>query len=1038
MAGVLRTAPLAGVLALLIGASFSAGEAPAAGAERLLKRLVQDGDTEALLALTHHLSVDEISARMKAISPLTIALAARPKASVKDVHKGVEQLGRPAMAFDSTGRLHLAFCGSRLVPGPDHLGNRRRRRTNLYYTSQGGAEWSKPRVLLDDELYVNGLRLLVDGEDTAYVLCFGHNARLAPTRSGLKPGLNDLLVFRRPRGGEWSAPRSLLSEHPKLVHGLDACLDGSGSLHLVWSPWKDNRTRQVIHYRRCVGGNWQETRVLPGVAGYNLTYPRIRWTNGALHVFAAGQTPDYQSISTYHLTCREGQWGEPKLLLHKTAFRHQISEGRAFVLASLYRPGPWQGAYVLFGPDAKGRIRRRGQFLLPGTRMAMIPNYGWSYPSLAADPKGRPLAVIAESGHLYLLRLGPGGATEAVCLWHGGAGRGAAGQISRLAVRGRRLHVVWLESDKGLISLRHLETDVPDRRWQPLNVLYWRLRAGAGLGRNDRALLRARILSKARAHDRALEMAKAVGRYLYVLANFHDGTEPHEVRRRLLELDQAGITEVKRQLWAMLRDDPKLPQRTTPGAVALGRLMRQLSVRPGGKGGAILLARPPQDKSTVRKLLAASKHPSFVVFLADGKEAVIRPDLKKLQELKVGGRRFAEICRRRLEGAKPEAIEKTAIPVGGPARAQLVAALGDLAGIDIRPQHTGRVRYLLGWYFKVSAKAQVELRPEIVEHAREAVPLLFARFYDEPFARSGLGWGGAHRYAAKLLVHLARKDKARKRIVEWARRLLFSVDPDERGWSNHVLVGIDYEGEAEELPVLLLREDDTEVTVAILARLRNRLTRRPGLSKKLQTDAPWREFLTDVLESLLASDDPRVASAAAGCLRDVPTKRSTAIMVDALAQRKPWGRSFIGAVKKRTYRLHPAALSAAQQRRIVPGLIRIKMTEPDWGSDTTTDILMNIPDKRVLPAFFEMLERHKDNVTIQRQASYSIWIIFTKSPGLERPAEVRDFKVLTAAPVKAGAAWRRWHRQHRHRLRWDEEAMRYGLEAAAPTRPASR
>ena len=125
---------------------------------------------------------------------------------------------------------------------------------------------------------------------------------------------------------------------------------------------------------------------------------------------------------------------------------------------------------------------------------------------------------------------------------------------------------------------------------------------------------------------------------------------------------------------------------------------------------------------------------------------------------------------------------------------------------------------------------------------------------------------------------------------------------------------------------------------------------------------------------------------------------------------------------------HSSDLGYQQQEAVIGALIRMKMDNPDIGSDTLSDAIMNISHKRVLPAFFAMLEKHRNNRNLQRQASYSIWILFGRWFPQETPKEIDDMRDLNRDPMRSGEIWRRWYKVNRERLVWDEHSLRYYLK----------
>ena len=97
-------------------------------------------------------------------------------------------------------------------------------------------------------------------------------------------------------------------------------------------------------------------------------------------------------------------------------------------------------------------------------------------------------------------------------------------------------------------------------------------------------------------------------------------------------------------------------------------------------------------------------------------------------------------------------------------------------------------------------------------------------------------------------------------------------------------------------------------------------------------------------------------------------------------------------------------------------------------SDTLTDIIKDIPDRRVLPAFFAMLEKYKNNSKVQRQASYCIWVLFLEDLRKETPKEIYDMQDLNKDPMRSGELWRRWYKRNKDRLIWNETARKHLLK----------
>ncbi len=351
---------------------------------------------------------------------------------------------------------------------------------------------------------------------------------------------------------------------------------------------------------------------------------------------------------------------------------------------------------------------------------------------------------------------------------------------------------------------------------------------------------------------------------------------------------------------------------------------------------------------------------------------------------------------------------------------------------------SAQARDLVDRYLKASYGEQIELDKVIVGSAREIVAVAAAGLKDVPFSIDELPdeGGGLCRNSAAVLVRFA-DDYPYVEDVQSAFRaavkpLLASELANERGWSNYVLRAMSYPGDLDDFPGLISREENPEVLWAILGRLGYRLSNDQDGRERKAKESAWRTELIDALEKCLESKDPWVLQSAASCMQGLPAPRTTEIGVDAIRSKAPSAPYFVDMMRQRIGRRHPAEPTVEQQRAIVPALIDMKIKEPDRWADTLTDVLMQIPDKRVLPAFFEMLRRHRDKPNVQRQASYSIWIVFSKS-GLreETPEEIYHMEDLNADPIRSGAVWRAWYEVDGDRLFWDEEAKQYGLRRKA-------
>ena len=337
-------------------------------------------------------------------------------------------------------------------------------------------------------------------------------------------------------------------------------------------------------------------------------------------------------------------------------------------------------------------------------------------------------------------------------------------------------------------------------------------------------------------------------------------------------------------------------------------------------------------------------------------------------------------------------------------------------------------------YLKASWPEQQELRSKLVELGPEIIPIAVSQMKNEKFSREKLphGWEAPLRNSADVLGILATTDEHRASVIDLMKPLLVSKDPNERGWSNYVLSMVHFPGELDNMSELIRNEDVGDVLCTILNRLYYTLLNNRDVAKQKDTESAWRETLVRTLGDCLKSKDDSIVVPAAGCLTEIPSPQSTAIAVEAIVKGQTNPLHFESLLRQRIGTPGPAALTLEQQRAVVGALIETKMKRPQTGSDTWTDIIMDIQDKRVLLAFFQMLETYKDNATVQRQASYSIWIVFTRTPELRAatPGAVYDMRAIDGNPKQAGEVWRQWYQANKERLTWDEADNCYRLQGA--------
>jgi len=383
------------------------------------------------------------------------------------------------------------------------------------------------------------------------------------------------------------------------------------------------------------------------------------------------------------------------------------------------------------------------------------------------------------------------------------------------------------------------------------------------------------------------------------------------------------------------------------------------------------------------------------------------------------------------------------LKVSGALLALVSAALFVAAGI-LASRAKGEA--LLDKYLRASWQEQSKLRQKLLHSADKVIPAAVSRLKTEEFSRTAVPtWSDAPaRHGAEVLRTFVRTEEHKAAVVRMVAPLLKSKDANDRGWSNYILVGEEahFAGELADIPQLIRNEKDKEVLWSVLERVYDGPANNRQITKERSAPSDWRKELVKALGECLQTRDSNIVRLTAACLRNIPSPEATALAVKAIRRdpRSVW--HFVGLLRQRIGSPHPAALSFKQQQKVLPVLIEMKMEHPDGGDDTLLDVIMDIPDRQVLPAFFEMLEKHKENRNVQRQVSYGIWILFSRYFREETPAEIYDFSVLQD-PL-CGAIWRRWYRENGDRLTWHETSRKYRLReksgepAALPGRAGAR
>jgi len=832
-----------------------------------LARMAADAAAmETLLAMTDRMSFAEISERIQAEVPPVVDLVSASPGACRTVLNRTARFGKPALAFDPAGTPHAVFAENVMVPEPDYAGNRWRWQVRLYHCQREGQRWTEPTALPDADLYADFVRILFEADGGMLVLTFGHNNRRAPTAAGVWPGLYQIVLYRLPPGGAWSAPIVCIDETPRLLHGMDACLDAEGRLHLVWAHWISNEEPEALRHRVLEGGAWRE-EVLPTLPDRELMHPHLRLVGGRLHIVckARGVWPNSGRVGVCHLVRDEaGRWSAPELLVDGTGFETVAAPAERGLVAAAHRYGRdgVPDGLVVFRADAGGRLRAAGSMAPVDHRRTLWQDLT----NMDVGPDGRAYVPVVMSGSLVLVRESADGRGEA-CLLARAASFEQRTANPGLEIRDGRLLVWWTAIDGAgpdTWSLRLWESPVPREGWLPLADLVWRMQGGVGLDGWLRWNLEKKILAQARAADAEFDMPRAAERYLYYLLNTNLAREAKAVWLRLLKLDRAGIVEVRRQLWALrLRD--RAVEYGENGYI--GRLMKSLLIKRTGKGGERILSLPAQDRETVQRLITEYEQGWVVVFLADGKEAVVRPELAKLDEVAMR-HCLATACVRALDGADAEGLGDIELVWKSPDLCTYVTPprtrfkLRELATWEIRPQHTDRWTYLVNLY----KRERCTERPlaEIVNGVEHVLPILLARIAEEPY----------HKESSRrthLLGYLVRQPASRERVLARLLPLAASDSDNERGWAiNALSQGGCYGPEYLRRMVPWIRDEtDDDIRHTLLVWLAHQLKRKE-CRELLKEDAALRAELVDAVGKLATSEDRNVRLYVDICLKAMP------------------------------------------------------------------------------------------------------------------------------------------------------------------------
>lgn len=198
--------------------------------------------------------------------------------------------------------------------------------------------------------------------------------------------------------------------------------------------------------------------------------------------------------------------------------------------------------------------------------------------------------------------------------------------------------------------------------------------------------------------------------------------------------------------------------------------------------------------------------------------------------------------------------------------------------------------------------------------------------------------------------------------------------------------------------------------------------------EKMAADPAWRDDFLRALKDIVAGQDPDMASTAAHVIVNIPGEKTRTMIVDAFKEQKPYALVFIE--NGLSHRL--SEFSLEEKRALVPLLLK---TERNGRMDA---VLLKIPDARVLPAFFALLDRDQDDKPLKKQevfaasVSWALIDLFRASKlDVEIPPEIRlpgAAALNNTDPLRAADLWRAWYKANGKHLVWDEQALRYTLK----------
>lgn len=511
----------------------------------ILKRYIQEGDVTILDPLLTRSTPSEISERLKIIAKSKqLPIAGNSSVIAESLPKVYNSAA--AAVEDYLGIIHIVFLEAQLTLETDYLGNKESWKNRLLYINNQGGKWSKPEVLLQNEIYINKLKLLVYDSNVLQLFADGFNESTHNTERGLTPGSYEIFVMEK-KNGEWSKPETILS-HPRLLHSFDVCLDSYKNLHLVWAPWESNESLELLHYRVRTGSGWQKEEILPEVPNRNATNPKIQYLDGRIHVFAPAQTKDYAEISLYQWKKDDNVWSQPTVIVTRLFdFEFYLTSSAAQLAISI----PYTKRFAIYSKDSKKEIK-------PFVELYLAKDED--------DQKNLPFVFGKDNSFVYLvphkngillvskkLNQQPASIILSdipVGIYWGGVSILMATENEYIAL----FNLQDVERKQKLIINR---IQINSGNWEPLVDTASRLRGRDGLRESEQCSLTKEVMKQASTAERQNDIRTAINRYLYLIANFRslktDCDYSYYAMDQLQRLYQKGSDNDRLQMESAIR-----------------------------------------------------------------------------------------------------------------------------------------------------------------------------------------------------------------------------------------------------------------------------------------------------------------------------------------------------------------------------------------------------------------------------------------------------------------------------------------------------